>query len=234
MLGVDKKRIEVTGNMKYDVTKDAPEPDTLRSSLEIGQDKKIFTAGSTHKGEDEVIIKAYLKMLKAFPDLYLLIAPRHIERTDEIERIASQYNLRSRRFSSHRKTPPDCKIIILDIMGKLKALYAVSDIVFIGGSLIPKCGGHNLLEPAEFKKPILIGPYMDNFKDIADEFLKKAAAITVRDDEELRITCEELLLSPSKAREIGQVAFSIIEKNRGVAERNFRHIENMLTKEGNA
>lgn len=229
-LGVDENKINITGNMKYDAAEFSSnaEHSKLRLSLGIGNDKKILIAGSTHRGEDEIVINAYGKLLKKIPELMLLIAPRHIERTEEIERVILKNNLKVARFSSLNEDSGDAQVIVLDVMGKLRDLYSISDIVFIGGSLLPNYGGHNPLEPAVFKKPILFGPYMANFKDMADEFLKDDAAKQVRSNEEIEKVCKELLNSPRMVEEMGQRAFDIIEKNKGATDKNTKYIENIL------
>jgi len=229
-LGVDEKKIYITGNMKYDAAEFSSnaERSKLRLSLGIANDKKILIAGSTHRSEDEIIIDAYGKLLEKIPELILLIAPRHIERTEEIERAILKNNLKGARFSSLDENSGDAQVIVLDVMGKLRDLYSISDIVFIGGSLLPHYGGHNPLEPAVFKKPILFGPYMANFKDMADEFLKEDAAKQVRSNEEIEKVCKELLNSPAMVEEMGQRAFDIIEKNKGATDKNTEYIENIL------
>lgn len=227
-LGVEGQRIKVTGNMKYDVAglDSAATADSLRASLGITGNNKVLIAGSTHRGEDEIILEAYSRLLMRFPELILLIAPRHVERAGEVERITCEYNFKCRRYSS---AAPDAKVIVLDVMGKLRDLFAASDIVFMGGSLLPSYGGHNLLEPAAFKKPILFGPYMSNFKDMAEEFLRAGAAEEVSSSKEIEHACVEFLNSPSKAEEMGQKAFDIIDKNRGATRRNLQYVKGILT-----
>jgi len=229
-LGIRHGKIRVTGNMKYDVAGlDAERgPANLRASLGIGEDKKIFIAGSTHRGEDAVILDTYRRLLGEFHGLVLLLAPRHIERVDEIERLVRKAGLEGARFSSTKQEGGAAQVIILDVMGKLKELFSISDIVFMAGSLFPFYGGHNLLEPAVFKKPILFGPHMSNFKDMAEEFSQAHAAIQVRSAGEIEAICRDLLNSPSKRDTMGKNAYRIIEKNRGATERNIQLIESAL------
>jgi len=229
-LGITHGKIRVTGNMKYDVAGlDAGAGRTnLKASLGIGEDKKIFIAGSTHRGEDEVILDTYKRLIGEFHGLVLLLAPRHIERVDEIERLVRKAGLKGVRFSSAKQAGGTAQVIILDVMGKLKAIFSISDIVFMAGSLFSFYGGHNLLEPAVFKKPILFGPHMSNFKDMAEEFLEEHAAIQVRSAGEIEGICRALLNSPSKRETMGKNAYRIIEKNRGATERNIQLIKGVL------
>jgi 3-deoxy-D-manno-octulosonic-acid transferase len=232
-LGIDKESIRVTGNMKYDAARfdvSEKEKKDLKVLAGIDEGKKIFIAGSTHRGEDAVIIEAYKELLTKFPHLRLIVAPRHTERTEEIERIASKSGLRTKRFSV-TKGPGDPEVVIIDVIGKLRSLYAVSDIVFVGGSLLARYGGHNLLEPAVFRRPIMFGPQMTNFKDMSEEFLKRGAGIEVRCKEDIVEVCGLLLSSPLKGQKIGEAAYELVEDNKGATERNFNCIKNILTGE---
>lgn len=229
-LGVDRRKIRITGNMKYDVSPSRPDASGgIKRSMGIPAERKILVAGSTHRGEDEIILDAYEELLKKFSSLSLLIAPRHIERTDEIGRLIVKRNLKWARFSSLRGDSWGGHIIVLDVIGRLSGLYSIADIVLIGGSLLPAYGGHNLLEPAVLKKAILFGPHMSNFKDMAAEFLEGGAALQVAGPDELKNRCDELLRSPLVATGLGEAAFNIIEKNRGASQKNMRCAESILS-----
>jgi len=195
----------------------------------ISAGRKVLVAGSTHRGEDEIILDAYAALLKKFSGLALLIAPRHIERAEEIGRLIVKRNLKWVRFSSLQGGSRNDHIIVLDVIGRLSSLYSIADIVLMGGSLLPAYGGHNLLEPAVLKKAILFGPHMSNFKEMAAEFLKGGAALQVAGPDELEGKCDELLRSPLEARDLGEAAFNIIEKNRGASQKNLQCAENILS-----
>jgi 3-deoxy-D-manno-octulosonic-acid transferase len=233
-LGVDENRIRVTGNMKYDVAAiplNESEITGLKHSLGINGNTRVLITGSTHRGEDEIIVDAYKQLATTFPDLRLLIAPRHPERAEEIQSIVDRHNLRSMRFSAPAPTFKDADVIILDVIGKLRNLYAIADIVFMGGSLLPRYGGHNLLEPATFKKPILFGPFMNNFKDMAQTFLKAEAALTIKDRDDFKKACTMLLTDGRSANRLGTAAHTIIDQNRGATTRNISYMVDMLNKE---
>jgi len=227
-LGVNPKKIKLTGNMKFDNTEDADKKNAdcadYRRKLGLKKEDKLLTAGSTHPGEEEIILRVYKELLSDFPALKLLIAPRHPERAPEIERLALNYGFNSVFIS---KLIPST-IFILDTIGQLKDFYAVSDIVFIGGSLIKK-GGQNILEPALFSKPIIFGPYMFNFRDIAELFLVSGAAVSVKDKEELREKIKDLFLYPESALELGRRAKELLLKNQGASERNLEIIKEVLS-----
>ncbi|MDD5449858.1 MAG: 3-deoxy-D-manno-octulosonic acid transferase [Candidatus Omnitrophica bacterium] len=207
-LGAPPENVKITGNLKYDIRDYTParilKPDCtdLRKKLGIGGQGKIFVAGSTHKGEEEIVLDVFRKLAQDFKDLYLIIAPRHIERAAEVRRLAAGLSVR---------------ITVIDKIGALNDAYSISDIVFVGGSLVPK-GGHNIIEPAFFAKPILFGPHMFNFEEIAGEFLKARAAIMVKGENELEANCRLLLTNDKERASLGGNARDIILKNRGAAE----------------
>ena len=224
-LGVREEKIKVSGNMKFDKTdyaniKSADYTD-LKKKLRLKNEDKIFIAASTHLGEEEMILNVYKELWQEFPDLNLIIAPRHPERSKDIAKIVSKFTFCS-RFISRLSESPACatkSVFILDFIGQLINFYSIADIVFVGGSLIKK-GGHNILEPASLAKPIIFGPYMFNFKDIADLFLSNKAAILVNNEEKIRTQIMYLLTNPSAATELGERAKKLIQQNQGATRRN--------------
>ena len=234
-LGVNPEKIKLTGNMKFDTAENAEkernaQDEDYRRKLGLKEEDRLLTAGSTHPGEEEIILRIYKELLSSFSALKLLIAPRHPERAPEIERLALNYGFNSVFISKLRPLTIDHRlstIFILDTIGQLKDFYAVSDIVFIGGSLIKK-GGQNILEPALFSKPIIFGPYMFNFRDIAELFLVSGGAVSVKDKEELRGKIKDLLLHPESALELGRRAKELLLKNQGASERNMEIIKQVL------
>jgi 3-deoxy-D-manno-octulosonic-acid transferase len=185
-------------------------------------------AGSTHKGEEEILIKVYHELSLKEKGWILLIAPRHLERIKEVEEIARRYNYQPVKISDIAKVDKkDTYIYILDIMGELKTFYALADLVFVGGSLIP-FGGHNLIEPAYFSKAIIFGEYVFNFQDIADELATQEAAIRVRNVQELKDEINNLVNNREKMTILGQKARRVVMSNLGATERNVQEIEKIL------
>ena len=202
-----------------------------RRKLGLKEADRLLTAGSTHPGEEEIILGVYKELLSDFPALKLLIAPRHPERAKEIERLVLNYGFNSVFISKPRLSTIDYRlstVFILDTIGQLKDFYAVSDIVFIGGSLIKK-GGQNILEPAVLAKPIIFGPHMFNFRDIAELFLVSGGAVLVKNKEELREKIKDLLLHPESALGLGRRARELLLKNQGASERNLEIIKEVLS-----
>lgn len=231
-LGAEPSKVKVTANMKFD--NDYPEDAfgtdrrRLKESLGIDNDAALFIAGSTHPGEEEVILSSYVKLKKRFSTLRLLIAPRHIERTQELEKLAPHYGLKAFRVSyaaESRLRLPAEGILILDTIGRLRSLYGIADIVFIGGSLVRK-GGQNMIEPAFFAKPVLLGPHTYNFRDIVEILLKSKAVSIIKDEDSLTESVTGLLQDASLRRSLGRNAKAAVESNRGAAADTLGLIEN--------
>ena len=230
-LGVDADRVKALGNLKYD----AVLPETVgweqeqrptsfyRQQFGISPEKVVWIAGSTHAGEEVGILSAYKRLSLLFPDLFLVVAPRDIERGREIKEIADKLGLTVRRRTApfHDEEFPGAPLLILDTMGELSRMYSFCNIAFIGGSLVPD-GGHNPLEPAAFGKPILFGPYMDDFTEISSDLLEKDAAIVCQDEDEIFEVLKKLLVNDLLQKKMGEKAQALVLQHRGVTK---RHIE---------
>ncbi|MFH0933455.1 MAG: 3-deoxy-D-manno-octulosonic acid transferase [Nitrospirota bacterium] len=242
-LGVDKKRIKVLGNFKCDTKPPSEIPqwtDRIQGS--------VIIAGSTHEGEEEFITSVFSELKKDFPDLNLIIAPRHPERFKEVEGLLKSKSLffvKRSAFSTPSLTLPprgggqgwggDSElrtpnselqilkgiIILLDTVGELSAIYGISDIAIIGKSF-KGYGGQNPLEPAYWGRPILCGPHMENFPLIKD-FYSEGAALEVN-EEGLYMKLRDLLLSPERAKEMGSKAKGLYMRNAGAVEKAMESI----------
>jgi len=222
-LGAEEDKVKVTGNMKFDIQ--SPITDYQLPDLGLSAEDELFIAGSTHRGEEKIILQAYRELIKNYPGLRLLIAPRHIERVQEIERLICGFGFESQRVSKYISN--ERRILILDTIGQLKNLYALAGLVFIGGSLI-RHGGQNPIEPAVFSKPILFGPYMSNFSNIARAFLNKKAAMVVKDAQQLKNICLRLLEDPVLRKELGERAKEVVRENKGATFRNMKLIRGWI------
>lgn len=240
-LGLRPGKIKATGNMKFDIT--VRDYDGLRKDYHdyrqdfgIGSGERLLVAASTHPGEEAAVIEVYRRVREKSPELRLLIAPRHPERSAELEALVRQAGLEPVRISSIAPVkgvavPPartGREIFILDTVGQLMYFYAISDIVFVGGSLV-RTGGHNILEPASLGKPILFGPHMFNFPDITALFLEKGAARMVADKDELAAGIAALLADPAAVSALGAAARQIITGNQGATRRNCEVIKGVLS-----
>jgi 3-deoxy-D-manno-octulosonic-acid transferase len=229
-LGVAREKIQVTGNVKFDINLDPVLPaDVLsrRAKLWLKPEDKLWVCGSTHPGEEEIIFDAYHKLLTVLPNLKLLIAPRHPERSRQVSKLAQERAFMPVLISNISAACPTCinqPVFILDYVGELFNYYSAADVVFIGGSLV-KHGGHNILEPASLKKPVVFGPHMFNFRDISELFLAGQAAMLIANSQELVDKVKEILGSSLLAKGLGERAYDLIVKNRGATERNIQVIK---------
>ena len=228
-LGADSEKVKNTGNVKFDsaITVGIPESEKeeLRSLLGLaGND--LFVAGSTHPNEEEILIRTYAKLSKNFDNIRLLLAPRHIERTEEIEGLIKRLGFTPIIFSklnANRSTLSANDIVILDTIGSLKKIYSISKVVFIGGSLVKK-GGQNMIEPAAFGKPVIFGTHLFNFQDIAEIFLKKRGAVSVSGFEDLVKQLNVILSDKEFSDELSKNAVEVVRSNIGATEATFKFI----------
>jgi len=227
-IGVDSSLIEVAGNLKAEIDLPVLSQEDLtkiRNDLNIPETTKLVVAGSVRKGEEQALLDAFLDAKKKNPDLLLILAPRHPDRADEVEAICHGYPFDvKRRTKIHRGSRWD--VLILDTLGELARFYALSDAAFVGGSLIP-WGGHNLLEPAFYAKPLFFGPHMDNFAHLADTFIHDGAARVVETKKDLvNMLCME---DEKGLHEMGQRARLTLQSLRGATRRALQTIENLMS-----
>ncbi|MBL7196512.1 MAG: 3-deoxy-D-manno-octulosonic acid transferase [Candidatus Omnitrophica bacterium] len=238
-LGIDSERVQVTGNMKFDAieeldSKQLSDLATLKSKISLSQKDFLIVAGSTHDKEEEYIIDSFIELKKEFTqsesspltgfnNLRLLIAPRHLERLDFIESLIESKNIKSERFSRIKFSSSE-SVLLLDTIGQLRLIYSLANFVFVGGSLVP-VGGHNILEPAFFEKPILVGPYMHNFRAISQLFLSNQALIQVKNFNELKSKMKELISNNDRLMNLGKAAKSVLASMQGATLTNLNIIE---------
>lgn len=235
-LGVTPANIKATGNMKYDCRSkplEGEERIALKKKLHIPEHKQVLIAGSTHPGEEEIIYRVYAGLQKELKDLVLIVAPRQIERTAELKQLAVNCDLtaieRTRSASPDYNPSAGFSVIILDTIGELADLYSIATVVFVGGSLVDQ-GGHNLLEPVIYHKPVLFGPYIQDFREIAEHLTTAKIGIMVRDEEELLHKIRSLLQDKNGLEAIAQRARAFLEVMGGATQRNLKVIEEFLSK----
>ncbi len=227
-LGAPPERVHVVGNLKFDA---APQPQSSliaerwRQVLKIEAGQPVVVGGSTHSGEEEALLLAFTRLRREFPNLVLILAPRHPERLAAVEEVIAGSGLTSvRRSALSQARGGAVQIVLLDTIGELSTLYAVGDVTFVGGSLTPR-GGHNLLEPALHGRPILFGPHMENFAEASALFLGHEAAIQVNDAEELARQIARLLRDPAARDRMGRAALEAVGAHRGACERTVTLLE---------
>jgi 3-deoxy-D-manno-octulosonic-acid transferase len=222
-IGASADRVLVTGNLKFD-----QKLTELQSNpVAIANARKIITAGSTHRGEEEALLWVFSRLRDKFPELLLIIAPRHPERFDEVEGLVNSAGFDCQRRTRLKGQVKD--VLLLDTIGELRSFYAVCDIAFVGGSLV-KIGGHNLLEPAAVKKPVIFSKYMFNFKEISEALIASGGGIMVKDKNELYVQLDGLLGDKARAQQIGLRAFKVIELNSGAARKTIDAVDRFITR----
>ncbi|MEE8397549.1 MAG: 3-deoxy-D-manno-octulosonic acid transferase [Desulfobacterales bacterium] len=231
-LGLDPETIHITGNVKFDQDSEPVSVGDMterRDALKLMPEHRLLLAGSTHRGEEEILLDAYARLIDVFPYLRLMIASRDPTRAGSIERNARAQGLSVSCMSVWEETTPRVgwQVMILDTIGVLNRIYALADITFVGGSLV-KAGGHNPLEPAAFSKPILFGPDMSDFQDIANMLIDTGGAVRVDNWHDIHQETDRLLRHPEKASEMGENAFRVFSDNKGAVVRTLDVVDNCL------
>lgn len=220
-IGADSEKVIVTGNLKFDQRI----PLAQSVPITIPAENKVITAGSTHRGEEEALLDVFTRLRDRYPKLLLIIAPRHPERFDEVEGLIHKAGYECQRRTRLRGAVKE--VLLLDTIGELRAFYSLCDIAFVGGSLV-KVGGHNLLEPAAMKKPVIFSRYMFNFKEISEALISAGGGIMVKDKTELYLQFASLLADKERAAHMGERAFSVIAANSGAARKTIEAVNGLI------
>ena len=232
-IGADPQKVLITGNMKFD----QKTPDTtdrqkeeLLNELNLGLEDKIFIAGSTHSAEEDMILEVFQQLIKEYSNLILILAPRHPERFSEVEKL-----VKKRGFVVHRKSQIKkyqhllrSQVILMDTIGELAQFYSIGEIIFVGGSLV-NIGGHNILEPLVYKKPVIFGPYTQNVSEFVNALRESGAGILVTTKDDLLFQAQKLLNNKEEAQMRGERGFQVIKVNQGATEKNFAIIKRFLS-----
>ncbi|PYY18018.1 MAG: 3-deoxy-D-manno-octulosonic acid transferase [Acidobacteria bacterium] len=225
-IGAASESVVVGGNLKFDVQ--APSESALSRALRqsIAPDQRVLVFGSTVDGEELLLVRCFKKVFSEFPQALVILAPRHPERFDTVAELLRDSGINFWRRSSWKSSPLGGGVLLLDSIGELASIYALADLAFVGGSLAPR-GGHNILEPAQFGKPILIGPHYENFREIVRTFLGRDA-VRVVSSEQLTEVVLNLLRSPQDAMQLGARAKWVVEGGRGSTERTLSALREFL------
>ena len=227
-LGALPERVVVTGNLKTDLAPaEAGGEAVWQRLLGIGEGDLVWIAGSTHRGEEAAVLQAFKRLRVHFPTLALLLAPRHPERAAEVERLAAEAGLSTIRRSELPRDRGRHAVVILDTVGELAQIYRVGTVVFVGGSLVPT-GGHNMLEPALLRKPVLFGPHTSNFRESAELLLQAEGAVLVADVSQLEARVGELLSDGDRRRRMGEAALHAIVSRQGAVQQTIELVERYL------
>lgn len=219
------------GNLKFDLDPEVPSNERLadlRRALGIGPSDLVIVAGSTHAGEEVQVIRSFKALRAERPGLRLIIAPRHPERFSEVEALIKSSGL----VPSRRTAPTGGDVILLDTVGELMTFYAIATVAFVGGSLVEDVGGHNLLEPAFFSKPVVYGPHLTTYLSMAELLEEAGGGFRVDDEEGLTGILKTLLQDEPLAAKAGAAAKRAVEANRGAAEKTVEAVVSFLNKKG--
>jgi len=239
-LGCAPEAVHVVGNLKFDALRpggpnqlDVP---ALLAQLGVAADAPVLVAGSTHAGEEGILAEQFLRLRLRFPNLFLILVPRHFERAREVgETLARQgvkFMYRGDIKPATHCAPGSMQCLLVNTTGELRSFYEHATVVFVGKSLTAK-GGQNPIEPAALGKPVVFGPNMQNFADTTEIFLKRDAAIQVRNAADLEKTFADLLSNPERRDQLGQNAKKTVEINRGAVDRTvnliIEHLKSLNT-----
>lgn len=230
-LGLLSSKTAVTGSLKFDISISETvqkEGKTLREQL--GANRPVWIAASTHEGEDETIYKAHQQLLKIIPNALLIMVPRHPERFSAVSKLGGELGLNVVSRTDKTEVTTDVQVYFGDTMGEMLTLISASDICFMAGSLIgDKVGGHNMLEPAALGKPILNGPSFFNFKDITQQLVDEKALTICESDNEISESLIRLFKDPSSCKEMGQNAYRVVERNQGAVAKTVDALESIIS-----
>jgi len=239
-LGADPSRVIVTGSLKFDSLElsstalQARARDRVLRYFRVPALRSVIVAGSTMKGEEAHVLRAFRKVRTAAPHTLLVLAPRNPERFGDAEQLARSEGWKvAKRSDLAIDSEPRVDVVIVDTIGELATIYQIATIVFVGGSLVAT-GGHNVLEPAVFGKPIVFGPHMQNFREIADAFVSNGAGVQLSGDDELEEAFLSLMGDPVRRARLGAAARALVEANRGANDKSLTVLAALLPQEPRA
>ncbi|MFQ5964027.1 MAG: 3-deoxy-D-manno-octulosonic acid transferase [Candidatus Scalinduaceae bacterium] len=234
-LGIPNNQVIVTGTMKYDNIPthiDEGNSKKLADLFHIGDDDLVLIGGSTHEGEEEILLRVFKRLRETYTNLRLIVVPRHIERAGDVSKLIEKMGFVPRlktviESTNYKWQSIKKEVILIDTVGDLGKIYSLSSFVFVGKSLVP-FGGQNMMEPAGLGKPVIFGPHVFNFKEEVDLLLRNEAAKMVESEDELFKTIEFLIENPERAKEMGIKAQKAVNEKRGATERNMDVIRKIL------
>ncbi len=233
VLGAEPAKVSISRNLKFDMQVDLtalPSVEQIKAQYLLPADSLIWVAGSTHAGEEDLILSVYNQLLPQFNNLLLILVPRHPERArsvgEMLTKLDTSYRMRS-QIKPADSVLQNGEVLLVDTVGEMMALYAASDVVFVGGSFVP-VGGHNILEAALLKKPVLFGPYMHNFKEISKLILKSCGGWKVENTTMLMERLESLFQHAPLRESVGLSGFGLIDKNAGATTETVAIIDQVL------
>lgn len=232
-IGAPADRVTVTGSLKFDSLEPASagqarSRERVLRYFRFAPVRPVWVAGSTMKGEEAIVLRVFRRLKASQPTAVLVLAPRHPERFDDVVAMAQQEGFRTvRRSELPIDVEPRADVVVLDTIGELAAVYQVGTLVFVGGSLVPT-GGHNILEPAVFGRPVVFGPHMHNFAEIAAAFVAADAGVQVASDGAFEDEVLALMADPVRRARLGAAGRALVEANRGAKAKTLETLDLLL------
>lgn len=231
-IGAKADRVITVGNLKFDqhvLTLSHEEKADLYRMFNLKEGQRIFIAGSTHRGEEDIVLEVFKNLKKSYHDLILVLAPRHPERFNEVANLLARHRLPSIKKTEIKASGREkhYDVILLDTIGELSKLYSIGTIIFVGGSLV-SIGGHNVLEPVAFKKAVIFGPHMENFSEISRSLRESGGGLQVLNQEEFLSQAGRLLQNETVRNKLGEQAFKVIAQNQGAIKKAMEIIGRLI------
>ncbi|MDQ7730437.1 lipid IV(A) 3-deoxy-D-manno-octulosonic acid transferase [Halomonas sp. SpR8] len=226
-LGCSKDITRIVGSLKFELVSPGSAINESECLLSHYGERSVWVAGSTREGEEALLLEAHCQLLRLYPNALLVLVPRHPQRFEEVARLCQAEGWRLSRRSLQQPVTAQTQIYLGDTLGELSALYAVGSVAFVGGSLVP-LGGQNVLEPAALAKPVLCGPSIENFADVAEPLLAAGALTLVDNTEALAEALASYFAVPERAKRDGQAGRTAIEAHKGVLARTLKGLEGLL------
>ncbi|MDR5868641.1 lipid IV(A) 3-deoxy-D-manno-octulosonic acid transferase [Halomonas koreensis] len=226
-LGMAPAAIEITGSLKFDIGVDpAAREASERLRAALGG-RPVWVAGSTHEGEDEAVLAAHARLRETHPAALLILVPRHPRRFEAVAELCRESGMATVRRSAGERPQAGTAVYLGDTMGELGVLYGAADLAFVGGSLVP-VGGHNLLEPAALGVPVLTGPALANFADVAEALRERQALVEVAEADALAAALARLVDDADERRRLAAAGRAVVEANRGALARTLEGLDRLL------
>jgi 3-deoxy-D-manno-octulosonic-acid transferase len=227
-IGATAERVRISGNLKFDIP--APVPATIvenaRATIEASSAGPVLVCGSTVDGEESLLLKAFENVLVQYPRAVMILAPRHPQRFEAVAAMLEQLSIRFHRRSAWNGEGLSGGVLLLDTIGELAALYALADIAFVGGSLVPR-GGHNIIEPAKYGVATVVGNHTENFRDIVSLFQSRDA-VRIVGPAELPLVFLDLLANDAERAALGKRAAETLRSQTGAIERAVGELQKLL------
>lgn len=225
--GVQQTAIAITGNLKFDLQPNQQDRQRVRDLKSQLGERLVWTAGSTHDGEELILLQLFRDLQQQSPNLLLVLAPRHPDRAERVYAHCQQLGLRTVRYTHSRPIDTDAEIIILDVIGQLLSWYGASDLAFLGGTLVP-VGGHNAVEPAAMGCPVIVGPFRENIHETAMRLSEAQAGILLDTKADLKPALQQLLSDSGLRKQIGLAAERLVASQSGGLEKTMQQLKSVL------